>query len=364
MDFSFLEELGVDCKRGFTVCPASSFSMMPATLFQPVILTGILHEAEMQRARKEFLRRISADSVILLWDMQQKTAGKYTVQSLVFPEGSGELWAIFDPRLCSNKEDERFSLDRLCRIMEDLRAPDGCPWDSVQTHETLRTYLIQEAYEAVDAIDHEDMENLKEELGDILYQIVFHARVAEEEGLFSMQDVIDGISNKMVKRHPHVFGSMTSRETAELLGNWEERKMREKHRQHLLSGLSRSLPSLLFACIMQKKVSSICGENAEKMEFLKNHFEFSWRQAMDKANAGASVGEMEHCFGRALFEMAAAIRFWGVEPELALHRFNLLFAEQFGKWEDALIQDGRLPTQAEEKDLRMLTEHLRNSGLC
>ena len=364
MDFSFLKEAGVDERRGFTVCPASSFHTLPASLLQTVVVTDIGGPDAMEAVKREFLRRFSGASEVTLWDESQRQARTVPAAALSYPAGGGALCLIFDPEACLRRECGAFSLDRLRRVMEALRAPDGCPWDRAQTHETLRTYLIQEAYEVVDAIDHGDMDNLKEELGDVLYQVVFHARVAEEAGLFSMQDVADGIADKMIGRHPYVFGTMSAEETAELLGTWEVRKMREKRRPHLLSGLSVSLPSLLFACIMQKKVSSICREKAEKAEDLRDRFEFSWRKAMEMAETGSDPAEMERCFGKALFEMAALIRSFGMEPELALHRFNSLYAEQFGKWEDVLSRDGRSTAETDEKDIRRLKDWLREQKLC
>lgn len=122
---------------------------------------------------------------------------------------------------------------------------------------TLRTYFLQEVYEVIDAIEENDILNLKEELGDVLLQVVFHARIAEENGEFSMQDVVDGITNKMVKRHPFVFEKMSKEDLFAVIKNWEKRKRKEKNRKYLLSGIPKCLPSLLLACIIQKKVSSV-----------------------------------------------------------------------------------------------------------
>lgn len=125
------------------------------------------------------------------------------------------------------EEGYEFTLQPLIDVVAVLRAPDGCPWDRLQTHSTLRRYLLEEVYEVLEAIDNQDMANLREELGDVLLQIVFHARLAEEQGLFTVQDIIDDITAKMIRRHPHVFAKATSKELASTQLNWEALKAQE-----------------------------------------------------------------------------------------------------------------------------------------
>lgn len=364
MDFSVLHEAGVDWQRGFTVCGASSFWRLPATILHPVLVTDIGDAETMDSLRRLLLSRYDGASPAQLWRRDGREKTDTVIGALSFSETDGPCALFFDPEACLRRSADSFSIDRLLAVMEALRAPGGCPWDRAQTHETLRTYLIQEAYEVADAIDRGDRDNLKEELGDVLYQVVFHARAAEEEGAFTMQDVVNGICDKMVERHPYVFGTLTEAETAELLGTWEIRKMRKKRREHLLAGLSPCLPSLLFACIMQKKVSSICREKAENAEDRRDRFESSWRKAMEMAETGSAPETVERCFGKALFEMVALLRDFDVEPELALHRFNSLYAEQFGEWETELREKGRSATEAEPEDFQRLRERLKDSDLC
>lgn len=123
-----------------------------------------------------------------------------------------------------------FEVTPLTEVMEVLRSPEGCVWDRQQDHRSLRRYLLEETYEVLEAIEKDDMERLCEELGDLLLQVVFHARIAEENGRFSMQEVIDGVVDKMVRRHPHVFGEITVDDAAEVVRNWERIKREEKNR--------------------------------------------------------------------------------------------------------------------------------------
>ena len=151
---------------------------------------------------------------------------------------------------------DSYGIEDLLRIMELLRAPGGCPWDREQTHQSIRRNMLEEAYEAVEAIDEEDPEHLKEELGDVLLQVVFHARMAEEEGLFSFGDVVDGVAKKMVFRHPHVFGAVWAEDSEQALDTWDAQKREEKSQRtatDTLEAVARSLPALIRA----EKVQSL-----------------------------------------------------------------------------------------------------------
>lgn len=144
----------------------------------------------------------------------------------------------------------RYDMNDLLEIMRLLRSPDGCPWDREQTHRSLRTNLVEEAYEAVEAIDRDDADGLREELGDVLLQVMFHARMEEERGGFSLDDVYDGICRKLILRHPHVFGDTTVSGTAQVLDNWDAIKQRSKSQTNAtetLESVARSLPALMRA---------------------------------------------------------------------------------------------------------------------
>ena len=150
-------------------------------------------------------------------------------------------------------------IEKLLEIMQKLRGKDGCPWDREQDHQSLRPYLLEEAYEVLDALDKQDMNNFCEELGDLLLQIVFHAGIAEENGRFTFADVVRGINEKMIRRHPHVFGEIKVKDSDEVLTNWEEIKAWEKRNQakakSVLDEVPGSLPALMLAEKVQKKAA-------------------------------------------------------------------------------------------------------------
>lgn len=148
------------------------------------------------------------------------------------------------------KEKERFNADDLRKIMEILRSENGCPWDKVQTHKTIRQDLLEEAYETVEAIDMESDEMLCEELGDVLLQVMFHSRIAEEEGRFSVDDVYTDVCKKMIERHPHIFGEIKVETVDDVLNNWDAIKQNSKNRETLgeqLDGVCKALPALMLA---------------------------------------------------------------------------------------------------------------------
>lgn len=217
--------------------------------------------------------------------------------------------------------------DQLVAIMAELRSEHGCPWDREQTHLTLTRYLEEEAYEAVEAIEAEDFDRMREELGDVMLQIVFHAQLAREEGRFNADDVCRAINDKMIRRHPHVFGEAGSLETSgEVLQRWEQIKLQEKgasKRESLLDGIPKALPSLLQAERVQGRAAEVgfdwpdlagaLGKVAEELEEVRQ----------------AGPDEAEEEIGDLLFATVSAARKLGVNPETALRRTLKKFSERF-----------------------------------
>jgi tetrapyrrole methylase family protein/MazG family protein len=237
-------------------------------------------------------------------------------------------------------EDGPFSALRA--LSARLRAPDGCPWDREQTLESLKTYIIEEAYEVVDAITGSDGSILAGELGDLLFQIVFAAQIAAERGLFDIDDVCRGIHAKMVRRHPHVFGDVEVRGASDVVRNWEAIKAKEPREGGALAGVPRQLPALLKALRITEKAAALG---------------FDWERAMDVvAKLEEEVGELKEQLasgrgaasregvreelGDVLFVMANLARQLGVDPEAALQGANDKFARRFGAIEDEARRQG------------------------
>lgn len=231
-------------------------------------------------------------------------------------------------------------LARLRAIMHRLRAPGGCPWDAEQTHESIVTNLIEEAYETVDTIRRGDHEHMKEELGDLLLQVVFHSEMAEEAGRFTLDDVARGISEKLVRRHPHVFGNSDVATTDGVLQQWDEIKRSEKgdEEKPYLHGVGKGLPGLLRASKLQKKASKVgfdwpveTGVIAKIREEL-----LELQAAVDEQDIAAVSEEM----GDLLFSVVNLARFRDMDPEVLMAEANLKFETRFGKMERALKSQG------------------------
>lgn len=201
-----------------------------------------------------------------------------------------------------------------------------CPWDRKQTHHTIKDNLIEEAYEAVDAIDQDDMEELKRELGDLLLHIVFHSRMATEEDAFTIDDVVYSISEKLIRRHPHVFGTTKVHNEQEVAERWEAIKLKEG-RESVLDGLPRHLPALIRAYRMQEKASGVGFDWSDwRLAWEKLEEELGeWRQAIEHGETGERAGE----FGDLLFSMVNVGRLLELDAEASLRQTNSKFEKRF-----------------------------------
>lgn len=251
--------------------------------------------------------------------------------------------------------DPKGGIDRLREIMRCLRDPEsGCPWDIEQNFATIAPYTIEEAYEVADAIEREDWPELKGELGDLLFQSVFHAQMAEEAGLFSFDDIADTMSDKMVARHPHVFGAESRDKSAEQQTlDWEKIKAAEragKAQQGALDGVAVGLPALLRAFKLQKRAARVGFDWPETTQVLDKIVEES--KELVEAQETLPHDKVEEEMGDLLFVMANLARHLNVDPEAALRRANGKFTRRFASIEAALAETGRKPEDStlEEMD--------------
>ena len=252
---------------------------------------------------------------------------------------------------------ERYGWDDLLEIVRDLRSPDGCPWDKVQTHASIRRNFLEETYEALDAIDHDDAENMREELGDVLLQTVFHAQMEEERGRFDMSDVVDAIVKKLLYRHPHVFGgAAAAADGEEALANWEARKRTEKgfaNAADAIEAVPHTLPALWRAEKIQKKAAKAGfeWENAfhalEKLEEEVGEL----REALEKGGAYDAPHGVREEAGDVLFMTVCVLRMCGIDPEDALHRTCDKFERRFRGVEEAADKPLSEYTEAELTEL-------------
>ncbi len=234
------------------------------------------------------------------------------------------------------------NLNDLVELMARLRGPDGCPWDRKQTPESLKPFLIEECYEVVDAIEEGSPSKIKEELGDLLFQIIFHARIAEELGEFTMQDVIAMNVEKMIRRHPHVFGDEKLTTAKEVLANWEEIKKKEKgyaERKSILEGVPRSMPSLIRAHRLQERASRVGFDWKHLNETLPKLDEeiAEFKESLKTENAA----KIEEELGDIFFMLVNISRFLDVDPEEALRKTIGKFIRRFRYIEEYAADEGR-----------------------
>lgn len=231
-------------------------------------------------------------------------------------------------------------IDRLRAIMHRLRAPGGCPWDAEQTHESIVPNLIEEAYETIDTIRRGDREHLKEELGDLLLQVVFHSEMASEDGSYNLDDVARGISDKLVRRHPHVFATSGASTTDAVLQQWDEIKRAEKgdEEKPYLHGIGKGLPSLLRAAKLQKKASKVGFDWPDEAGVLGKIREEADELAAEIESGDSAAFEEE--LGDLLFSVVNLARFRKIDPEVLLAAANVKFEDRFAKMETALKARG------------------------
>ncbi len=260
---------------------------------------------------------------------------------------------------------ERF--DELVRIMATLRGPQGCPWDREQTLASLRPFLLEETYEALEALDRGDLDALREELGDLLFEIVFLARIAEEGGHFSVADAAADVGAKLVRRHPHVFGDHARLKTAEeVRGKWEEMKAAERGKgtkgaeegKTLLGGVPRTLPGLLRAFEYGSRAAAV-GFDWVRAADVIDKIEEEVRELRDELSKSAQADEtqrarrVEEEMGDLLFAIANLSRKLGVEPEAALRRANDKFQARFTALESRIVGRGE---RLQDKTLEQLEQ--------
>jgi len=240
----------------------------------------------------------------------------------------------------------RHPLDPLVRVMARLRGPGGCPWDREQDHHSLKKYVIEEAYEVVEAIEAGDDQALVEELGDLLLQVVFHSQIASEEGRFGIDDVVQAITEKLIRRHPHVFGGASAPDAETVLANWEKLKQEERAAKgqggrppSLLDGVPKSLPALMLAADVQKRAAKVGFQWDEVSGALDKVAE-----ELDELARARAAGDRKKLFeewGDLLFALVNVARYDGIDPEEALRRAAGKFAARFRHIEARAAENGR-----------------------
>jgi MazG family protein len=253
----------------------------------------------------------------------------------------------------------RRPIDHLLEVMARLRDPaSGCPWDREQTFATIAPYTIEEAYEVADAIDHADMSAVKEELGDLLFQVVFYAQMGREQGLFDFDSIAEAIADKMERRHPHVFGDVVHADADAQLAAWEASKAGERagktaHPPSALDGVARTLPPMTRALKLQKRAARVGFDWNDPADVLGKITE-EVAEIAEEINGGGVLDRLEDEMGDVLFVCVNLARKLGIDPERALKRANGKFERRFRHIETGLNAAGRTPEDASLEEMEAL----------
>lgn len=323
--------LHIDPIEGSQILDGTSLKRDDYTLNQHLIIVQVYDEMIASEVKLTLMERLPDDYEVVIATAVGSTSQSLTRVPLFELDRVttlNNLTAVYVPPV----KDEALleaEFSTLRQVIARLRGPDGCPWDKKQTHESLKPYLIEEAYEVLEAIDQEDDENLVEELGDVLLQVMLHAQIGEDNGWFSVQDVIKAVTSKMVRRHPHVFGDTAANTPEDVVSNWDEIKKAEKGDQPtgLLAGIPQGLPGLMKAIALQKAAAKVGFDwTEEEPIWLKLDEEIAEFKA--ELEAGSSERSQKE-LGDVLFTIANLARFYKLDAEQAITETNHKFKRRF-----------------------------------
>ncbi len=255
---------------------------------------------------------------------------------------------------------------KLVELMDTLRSPGGCPWDLEQTRETLKPMLIEEAYEVLEALDSDDPDQLCEELGDLLFQVVFHSRIAQERGEFDAQEVCKRVYEKMVRRHPHVFGDENFADSRELLKNWEDLKAAEKaasgrpvEKKSLLDGIPEKLPTLAKTQQITAKAARV-GFDWPDVEEIHGQYQEEFQELQEALGSG-DQDQIREEVGDLIFTALNVARFLEIDAETALRRANEKFVRRFQRMESHFAADGRPLKEIPQAEMEAFWQQSKSS---
>ncbi|MED4602910.1 nucleoside triphosphate pyrophosphohydrolase [Paenibacillus validus] len=368
---SFLDQafmrLGFDPIEGFQLLDATSLSRYS---LNPRLhtLIGQVYDTFTASDVKLTLMELYPDDYMVTVGHALGVAGEERVREVPLYEldrieGFGNLSLVWVPR--TEREDVHSrTFSRLHEIVEILRSPEGCPWDREQTHKSLRRNLIEEAYEVLETIDEDDPDHLREELGDLLLQVMLHAQIEADEGSFTVFDVIAELNEKLIRRHPHVFGTLDAENAEEALGNWQQIKAEEKRKkgidpaqQSVLSGVPNDLPGLLKAYKLQKKAAEV-GFDWKTLEEVLPIVESELEEVKEAIREYTRTEQQEE-LGDLLFAVVNLARFLKVEPEEAMADANRKFRTRFGYIESQLRLKGKTFDQTDLQEMEDLWQEAK-----
>lgn len=352
--------LKIDPIEGFQLLDGTSLNKAQLQIDQHIIVSQVYDQFVASNVKLTLMEKLPDDYpvyIVTAAGSSQEIIEEVPLYELDRNVSINNLTSVYIPPV---KEEQILlkNFSKLREIIAELRSPTGCPWDREQTHESLKKYLIEETYEVIDAINNEDIDHLVEELGDVLLQVMLHAQIGEDDGYFSIDDIIEGLSAKMIRRHPHVFGNAEADNAEEALINWQEIKKQEKDDMpvpaSLLEGVSLALPNLLRAFELQKKAAKVgfdWQEITPALEKVKEELE-EFVNELDGTAEGMARAKGE--FGDLLFAFVNVARFLKIHPEEALFETNEKFTRRFQFVEEKVKDSGRT---FEEHTLEQLDQY-------
>ncbi|SDI12215.1 tetrapyrrole methylase family protein / MazG family protein [Alteribacillus persepolensis] len=358
--------LSFDPNDGFQLLDGTALQANDINTSQHVIISQMYDEMIASEAKLTLMERYPDDYEVTL--VTSAGTSKEEKKSLPLYELDREmtqhnLAALYVPPVTDETLLYR-EFGKLRDVIRTLRGPQGCPWDKQQTHQSLKRYLLEEVYEVLEAIDQEDDEHLQEELGDVLLQVMLHAQIGEDEGFFNVEDVIETLTAKMIRRHPHVFGDSSAETEEEVNKNWDDIKRMEKGADkassQLLTDIPASLPALMEAYELQKKAAKVGFDWKDDAPMWKKlHEEMAeWLYEIKQGNKEAMKKE----FGDLLFVLVNLGRFYKLQPEESLFMTNTKFKKRFSYIEKALIQQGKSLEETSLEEMDKLWDEAKNRG--
>lgn len=333
--------LKIDPIEGFQFLDATSFERSHISYRGHTVFCQVYDSFIASDVKLALLEDLPPDFEVTIVEAagsEQEVLQKLALEDLDRNVELSNLTSVYIPPVPDHLLNHTFSNFR--EVIRRLRAPDGCPWDREQTHESLKMHSIEEVYELIEAIDEQDDEGIIEELGDLFMHVMLHSQIGEDDGYFQIEDVIRGVTNKMIFRHPHVFGDTSVQSSEDVLKNWEELKKIEKgdERKSIMDGIPKPLPALLKAYKIQKKAAKV-GFDWNQVSDIWAKLEEEIREVKEVIERNNQL-EMEKEFGDVLFVLANLTRYYQINPEEALERTNQKFMNRFSYIEEKLEEDG------------------------
>ncbi|MBM7650296.1 tetrapyrrole methylase family protein/MazG family protein [Bacillus ectoiniformans] len=343
---SFIDDLftavKIDPIDGFQLLDGTALKKEEIHIFQHIIIAQVYDAFIASEVKLTLMEKYPDEFevyIVTAAGSSEQVVKKVPLYELDRQVELNNLTSLYVPPV--KKEEQTYKeFSVLRQTIAQLRGPNGCPWDQKQTHESLKKYLIEETYELLDAIDRQDDDHIIEELGDVLLQVMLHAQIGEDEGMFAIEDVIESITEKMIRRHPHVFGDVHVESAEEVVANWQDIKAAEKGKKELvlLDEVEKGLPALLRAHEFQKKAAKV-GFDWDEADAAMEKVVEEWQEFLEEVKTGNELRRQEE-FGDVLFALVNVARFYSIHPEEALTAVNEKFYRRFAYVEKKVRESG------------------------